>query len=396
VASGDTYTSWDDRDSAPQGEREFGYFGSSSGDERSQEDRDVPAFPRQRTPIDNAGLARDDSYRDSGFRSDSRSDSFQDSFHDLYRDDQGRRDSRSEIYGDAPRAGSYRDQTASQQLPPAPDVFKRGYNRGSGFKSLPGWARFLTALGVLLVALVVTHLVFFEAFSVQSSAMAPTLQAGDRVLVNKVVYDFRAPKRGEIVLFHGAAPRWTPDGSRDSQSGIFAGIGATIGSWVGVSTPSSDEFFRRVVAVPGDTIACCDMNGHVFVNGKPLDETYVHNDSPLDSSGKKDCSTRYFDPVVVSPGNVFVMGDNRVASEDSRCVSQVPTNMIVGRATAMVWNSWGPLTVPTTFDNVPKAYAGPDHKTSGGTGLVIGLPLLAAAGLRGALSRRRRDLAVVI
>lgn len=344
MTSGNAYTSWDDRDSAPGGERGSGYLGSADdpGAEWSHGDRRAE-WPRDdRASVDTHGDERD-----------------------------GRN-------GQAPASS------------PPPDAFKRG-----GFRSWPGWARVLTAIGVLVIVLLITHLFFFQAFSVPSSAMAPTMQAGNRVLVNKMVYDFRAPHRGEIVLFHGSS-QWTPEVAGDSDSGIFASIGTTVGSWMGISTPSDDEFFRRVIAVPGDTIACCDVNGHVIVNGKPLNETYVHSDSPLDVSGKVPaCGARSFDPVVIGKGNVFVMGDNRVASLDSRCVAQVPIDQIVGRATALVWSSWGSLSVPSTFDSVPKPYAMPLGREvpAGEVGLIVGLPALAAFWDRRASRRAGKPVA---
>jgi signal peptidase I len=393
VASGDTYTSWDDRDSEPQGERGFGYFGSQSDRDNGRSSSDLDrssSLPVQR------GSYGNDSYRDQGYRDDPyggapsrddhRADEQRGGDHRGADYDEPRRDPRSEIYGDPRRSDGYYGDQRRDQSPtrspeatstPPKDVFKRG----TGFKNLPGWGRALTALGVLILALVITHLFFFQAFSVPSSAMAPTVQAGNRVLVNKVVYDFRAPKRGEVVLFKGSS-KWAPEGSSDADSGIFSSVGSTVGSWLGISSPASDEFFRRVIAVPGDTIACCDVNGHVTVNGKPLNETYVVNDSPVDvSANAPACGSRSFDPVVVGSGSVFVMGDNRVESLDSRCIALVPISKIVGRATAQVWSSWGPLSIPSTFKDVPKPYSmGPIPRTpaDNGAGLVVALPVLAA------------------
>jgi signal peptidase I len=400
VASGDTYTPWDERDAASQGERGFGYFGS-----QSDRDNDRPSTELDRSPILPTQWGGPE--HGSAPEPQPRGDDFGDYFRDL-RDvpyagtPEPRRDPRSEIYGDRPFSGfvpsEQRHEQAAQREPavaPPKDGFKRS---GGKFRKWPGWARFLTAIGVLIVALVLTHLFFFQAFSVQSSAMAPTMQAGDRVLVNKIVYNFRDPKRGEIILFHGSS-KWTPEGATDADSGIFSSVGSTLGSWVGISAPSSDEYFRRVIAVPGDTVACCDVNGHVTVNGAPLNETYVVNDSPVDVSSKVPaCGSRYFDPVVVGAGDVFVMGDNRVNSLDSRCLDQVPVDKIVGRATAKVWGSWGPLPVPSTFNNVPKSYslkAPSPAPLDQSAGLVVAMPLLLGFGAvraRHGRSRRRGAL----
>ncbi len=283
-------------------------------------------------------------------------------------------------------------------LPPAPDVF--GRRKASGRKRWPVWARTLLVVGICFAVLLVVQLFFFQAISVRASSMSPTLQAGDRVLVNKVVYDFRSPHRGEIILFHGDAPTWTPDSAVDHDSGAFASIGSAVGRLFGFSSPSEDEFFRRVIATPGDTIACCDVNHHVTVNGRPLNETYVHNDSPMAASKNAPaCGSRQFAPVVVSPGSVFVMGDNRVASLDSRCVAQVPFNRIVGRATAVIIGRWASLSVPKTFNDVPKPYGLGDpnrQPVRDEGGLVVVLPLITGFATRRAFrpvtDRRRRSL----
>ena len=268
-------------------------------------------------------------------------------------------------------------------------MFRR--RKSSGKQRWPVWGRTLFVIALCFVLLVVVHLFFYQAFSVRASSMSPTLQAGDRVLVNKVVYDFRDPQRGEIILFHGDAPKWTPESATDNDSGVFASIGSAVGSLFGFSSPDSDEFYRRVIAVPGDTIACCDVDGHVTVNGKPLNETYVHNDSPTSaSSNAPACGARQFAPVVVSAGSVFVMGDNRVASLDSRCIAQVPMDKIVGRASAVIMGRWASLSVPGTFKDVPKPYSlgNPAPEPAGDQGgAVVVLPLIAVLAGRRAFKR---------
>ena len=350
VASGDAFRSWDDRDSESWGE---------------------PATTGRR-------------------------DASTSSWSDLSSNLPAQRTGSHGQYGSSQEQPSYRpwgiDDTGSRPRieeppPPAPDVFRR--RSSSGKKRWPAWGRTLFVLGLCFVVLVVVHLFFYQAFSVRASSMAPTLQAGDRVLVNKVIYDFRDPHRGEIVLFHGDATKWTPETATDADSGVFAHIGSAVGSLFGFSSPDTDEFYRRVIAVPGDTIACCDVDGHVTVNGKALDESYVHNDSPL--ATPKDapaCGARKFAPVVVSKGSVFVMGDNRVASQDSRCIAQVPMDKIVGRASAVIFGRWSNLSVPDTFKDVPKPYTlGEPQGIDNQGGAVVVLPLLA--GLAGRRAFRR-------
>ncbi len=131
-------------------------------------------------------------------------------------------------------------------------------------------------------------------------SMEPTVRPGQVVTVRSVGSGYR-PKRGDIVLFRGG-PRW---GATDAP------------------------MLKRVIAVGGETVACCDPNGQVTVNGEPLAEPYVAQDAPLDlPPSPQSCESRRFDPVTVPADSVFVMGDNRAASNDSRCVGPVPATAV--------------------------------------------------------------------
>lgn len=109
------------------------------------------------------------------------------------------------------------------------------------------------------------------------------------------------PRRGDIVLFHSSG-----------------------GNWGDRTVP----FLKRVIAVGGETIACCDPAGKVTIDGRPLDEPYVANDSPLDMPPSYGCGPRRFDPVAVAKGTIFVMGDNRASSNDSRCAGPIPATAV--------------------------------------------------------------------
>jgi len=223
-----------------------------------------------------------------------------------------------------------------------------------------------------------------QAFYIPSGSMEDTLIAGDRVLVNKVVYKFRQPARGEVVVFRGT-DAWAPIGSEDEDIGPLARIGRTLGDLVGISRPGAKDYIKRVIGVPGDTVSCCDVEGRVFVNGQPLDEPYVIRNSPLDDVPPGDCRSRRFDEVVVKPGHMFVMGDHRQVSQDSRCQGQVPIDNVIGRAFVIVWPSdrWSGLPQPETFANLSMApAAGPPPV---GAQAVLLLPLLWSLG---ATSRR--------
>lgn len=226
-------------------------------------------------------------------------------------------------------------------------------------RDMPVWQEMLLILAVAFFLAVLVRTFLFQAFYIPSGSMSSTLNVGDRVLVNKIVYDFREPKRGEVVVFRGTSA-WAPENTPDTDSSFFSRVGSGLGDLVGIGAPGKKDFVKRVVGLPGDTIACCDVAGRVTVNGKPLIEPYVTSDAPLDSpKGAPPCSTRPFAPVRVQPGSMFVMGDHRLISFDSRCQGQVPIDNIIGRAIAVVWSPgrWTSLGIPATFKVIPKPYA---------------------------------------
>jgi signal peptidase I len=265
-------------------------------------------------------------------------------------------------------------------------------------KSMPLWQELPLLLVVAFCLAVLIRTFLLQAFFIPSGSMEDTLEVGDRVLVNKVVYDMRGPERGEVVVFRGT-DSWAPENPPDTDIGFFAQLGRTVSDLIGVSRPGEKDFIKRVIGLPGDVVACCDVNGHVTVNGYPLDETYVTEDAPLGSAVGKDCRSRRFDPVTVEPGHMFVMGDHRLVSQDSRCQGQVPVDNVIGRAFVILWptRDWAGLGVPQTFKNVPKPFAagppgparapaGPDPVT-----FAVAVPLLWSIPARsGLLPRPRR------
>jgi signal peptidase I len=200
--------------------------------------------------------------------------------------------------------------------------------RGTFWRELP------ILLGVAIVVAVVVRAFVLQTFYIPSESMEHTLNINDRVLVNKLVYDFRSPHRGEVVVFTA------PDSWRND--------------------PSEVDFIKRVIGVGGDHVVCCDSQHRLEVNGHPLDEPYLYKD---DDGTFDQPSAEPFD-ITVPAGRLWVMGDHRSHSGDSRDqylhsknvqTATISEKAVVGRAFLLFWpvnrGTW--LTVPGTFSKVP-------------------------------------------
>jgi len=218
----------------------------------------------------------------------------------------------------------------------------RSDHRPSFWKELP----ILLVIAFGLAFLVKTFLV--QAFYIPSGSMENTLAIGDRVLVNKVVYRTRDIARGDIVVFNGV-DSFTPEVQITPPSDPVGKAVDWFGRTFGFAPPDERDFVKRVIGIAGDHVVCCDSGGHVTVNGVALQETdYLYpGNAP---------STMSFD-VVVPDGKLWVMGDHRAASSDSRAHlgdpggGFVPTDRVIGRAFAIVWplSDLSLLPIPDTF-----------------------------------------------
>lgn len=229
--------------------------------------------------------------------------------------------------------------------------------------ALGSWAREIAIVVVgALVASTLLRLFVAQMFVIPSTSMENTLLVGDRVAVQKVV----GYQRGDIVVFRdslgwlGAAP---PEEDLPHQILIFIGL---------APDESSNHLIKRVIGIAGDHVACCDAKGRLTVNGTALNEQdYLYTDQ---LTGKQTEPSRMAFDVVVPAGTVFVMGDHRNQSEDSRChldedvpgepagyQAFVPVGDIVGTAVAVVYpfNRIHGLSRPATFESVPAPAAAP-------------------------------------
>jgi signal peptidase I len=190
-------------------------------------------------------------------------------------------------------------------------------------RNMPLWQELPLLLIVAFCLAVLIRTFLFQAFYIPSGSMENTLLINDRVLVSKFVYDFKDPRPGNIVVFVaptsalGAQPP-APGGIR----GFFNSLKESLG------LPSSQrDFIKRVVAVGGDTVQV--KNQTLYVDGQPRSEPYVHDHNPL--------SMADYGPYKVPANDLFVMGDNRGDSQDSRVFGAIPKSTVVGQAFLRIW-----------------------------------------------------------
>ncbi|WIM95447.1 signal peptidase I [Actinoplanes oblitus] len=272
-------------------------------------------------------------------------------------------------------------------------------------KEMPLWQELPLLLVVAFCLAVLIRTFLVQAFYIPSGSMQKTLELKDRVLVNKVVYDMRDPLRGEIVVFRGT-DNWAPETTEPVSNTFGAKLGRTIGDLVGVSRPGERDFIKRVIGLPGDKVACCDDQGRITVNGVGIDEAYIADGFNSDLSQPPiagQCTSRKFAEITVPAGQMFVMGDHRLVSQDARCQGPVPIQNVIGRAFVTVWPSdrFKSLDVPPVWkqfaEDHPTAAAGPpvpqprqDPEVAGNLfPLLLSAALSARSGMSFVTRRRR-------
>ena len=240
------------------------------------------------------------------------------------------------------------------------------------------WRELLTIVVAAAVLTLLVKAFLVQVYRIPSASMENTLQVGDRVLVNKVVYDFRSIARGDVVVFSGQ-DSWGPDAPPPSSDPVVRLFDDVL-SGIGLQN-NQTYYIKRVIGLPGDHVACC-TDGKVTVNGVPLSEgAYVFPGNPP--------STFKFNEIVPA-GHLWVMGDHRSDSDDSRFHpgdpggGAIPENQVVGRAFLIIWppSQIRDLPIPSTFAQTAlgAVAAAP----------VVGVPVISAAVIGGPLLLRRR------
>ena len=191
-------------------------------------------------------------------------------------------------------------------------------------------------LAALVIAIVIKTF-FVQAFYIPSGSMIPTLRVGDRVLVEKISYVFGDPGRGDVIVFEKSVVEDPPDVPWYDDARNF------LRELIGLPTGLEEDYIKRVVAVGGDTIRYSGQPRQLFVNGDEVDISYVKNgrDPSSPTVTENDCKGLGMNPVDggcrVPAGTVFLMGDNRGNSEDSRILGPIEEDKIVGRAFLIIW-----------------------------------------------------------
>jgi signal peptidase I len=254
-------------------------------------------------------------------------------------------------------------------------------------------------LTIVVAAAVLTLLVkafLVQVYRIPSASMENTLQIGDRVLVNKIVYHLRGIDRGDVIVFSGQ-DSWGPDAPPPPGNPVVRVFDDVL-SGLGLHSDQT-YYIKRVIGLPGDHVVCCDTQGRITVNGVALNESqYIY-------PGEQPSAIKF--NVVVPAGHVWVMGDHRGDSEDSRYHPDdpgggaIPQNQVVGRAFFIIWppSQFRDLPIPSTFQQAAlhAGAAGAAVLEVGGTalGAVAAAPVAGVAGTAGVIAtpillRRRR------
>ncbi len=307
------------------------------------------------------------------------------------------------------------------------DQVRRWRERSQRRNRRSKWPFWVELPVLLVVAFLLTFLIqtfVAKVYYVPSGSMEQTLHGatsgGDRILVSKVVYDFRDPRQGDVVVFKGP-DTWAPEVAIAQPSSWLGKIGQALGSVIGIAPPDEKDFVKRVIAVGGQTVQCCDQQGNIEVNGTSIVEPYIYepiaftpgdssNDCTASADGLRFTSRRCFGPITVPAGQLWVMGDHRSDSSDSSincqgltaagikdaqdrgglsCGRPIPVDNVIGKAIFIVMppSRWGTIGDPNVYQagSMPAA------------ALPVGGGLLLTAGLRGGLAltpgrRRHRKL----
>jgi signal peptidase I len=245
---------------------------------------------------------------------------------------------------DAGRPMTEKEKVAARRAQP-------NEGRGKKKRTYPWWVEFPIILVVALLLLALFNSFIGRPYVIPSESMEPTLHGcddceGDRIFVNKLAYQFGGePSQGDVVVFTGPESWNDQYVSQRSDNSVVSGLQTGL-SYIGILAPDENTLVKRVIATGGQTVQCQEGDPGVMVDGEKVDDSYTkepltYKVDPL--TGSDACQGSYFGPVTVPEGNVWVMGDNRTNSGDSRFhlgdenQGTVPVDNVVGKVTAKIW-----------------------------------------------------------
>lgn len=243
---------------------------------------------------------------------------------------------------------------ADEQLPEREagefdDEFDDDDEQRGGFLSALRETAIIVVSALVLSALVRAFLI--QAFFVPSASMEDTLLISDRIIASKITTSIGGVHRGEVVVFKDPGD-WLPE-PPPPEEGMRGAIRTAL-TFIGlIPSDSGQDLVKRVIGLGGDHVVCCDAQGRIVVNDQALDEPYIIGPT-----------TQVLFDIVVPTGSMFVMGDNRGNSRDSRfhlevASGGVPVDNVVGRVVLIVWpfNRFATLPIPEVFGTIPEPTA---------------------------------------
>jgi signal peptidase I len=282
----------------------------------------------------------------------------------------------NENEGDDPTAKKYRDGDAEEQAAGTEDgeEHEGGKRRKKAKKPRSFWKELPILIGVALLLALLIQTFIARVFVIPSESMEQTLHGcpgcyGDRVLVDKLVYDFGDPEPGEVVVFKRPSTWNQSEFQSNRSSNGFVSWLQDVGAAFGLASPDEDDVVKRIIAVGGQRVECCDDKNRVLVDGKPIDEPYIYW---TPTAEPKQAS---FAPITVPDGMLLVLGDNRNNSSDSRYQGGggknglVPVDNVIGKVRWIVLP-------PSRWQGV-----GDDNPQSAGTAAALGYGVPLGGGL---------------